>query len=62
MDENEEKKKTGYELGQDIYDLSVEDIGEAIELLQEEVRRLEAARAEKSSHLAAAEALFGKKS
>lgn len=45
-------------VGQDISRLSVAELAERIALLRQEVVRLEAAMAEKSAHLGAADQLF----
>jgi len=59
MDEEEQRKiQKSYELGQDLSLLSVTETDEIIEVLKQEIVRLEESRAEKSAHLSAAEALF----
>lgn len=58
MDEELPKKATGYEIGQDLALLSIEEIEETIGELKLEIERLEAAAREKSGHMSAAEALF----
>ncbi|MEM7068506.1 MAG: DUF1192 domain-containing protein [Pseudomonadota bacterium] len=59
MDENDEiSKQPDYEIGQDLSQLSVEELDETIGLLKEEITRLTEARDSKSAHLNAAEALF----
>ena len=61
MEEEELKKKqAGYKLGQDLSELSVDEIDEMTIILKNEVERLKQARQSKSSHLSAAEALFRK--
>lgn len=58
-DENDIRKKhASYEIGQILDELSVEEITEVVELLKQEIERLETAKASKSAHLSAAEALF----
>jgi uncharacterized small protein (DUF1192 family) len=63
MIEEEESpaKKTAFVLGQPLDLLSVEEIDDTIVLLQSEIERLGAARAAKTSHLDAANALFSKR-
>ncbi|MCB1414920.1 MAG: DUF1192 domain-containing protein [Nitratireductor sp.] len=60
FDEEEAKKPAAYVIGQNLEDMSVEEIAATIEALQAEISRLEAARKAKSDHLSAAEALFAK--
>ena len=57
-DEEIRKKQEAYTLGQDLSLMSVEEIGEMIEILKQEIARLESAGKSKSDHLSAAEALF----
>ena len=57
-DEEKAKKRADYELGQDLSDMSVDELSDMIVLMKEEITRLEAAKAQKSDHLSAAEALF----
>ena len=59
MDENDEiKKQPDFAIGQDLSQLSVEELDETIGLLKEEISRLTEARNAKSAHMSAAEALF----
>ena len=60
MDEDEEKarKIARYVIGQDVGDLSIDEIGETISALQDEIARLTESKAEKSAHLSAAASLF----
>lgn len=60
MDEEEEKaqKLARYVIGQDLSLLSVEEVGEMITGLKQEIIRLEEAKTAKSEHLSAAQALF----
>lgn len=60
FDEEEEKKKPAYAIGQNLEDMSVEEITATIEILEAEIARLNAAHEAKSDHLSAAEALFSK--
>lgn len=52
------RPRRAYEIGQPLDLLSVHEIDETIATLREEILRLEAARAAKSSASAAAEAFF----
>ena len=52
------KKKTTHEIGQDLSLLSIGELTERITLLQEEIARLEAARASKSATRTAADQFF----
>ena len=58
LDDLEPKKKKAYELGQDLSKLSVGELAALVETLQEEIARVEAARAAKQSSLSAADAVF----
>ena len=60
MDEDEERarKISRYVIGQDLDDLSIEEIGETITALQDEIARLTESQAEKTAHLSAAASLF----
>lgn len=57
-DEENPSKPVTFELGQDISDMSVDELRETADLLRTEIARLEDAAASKSAHLSAAEALF----
>lgn len=61
MDEEEVKKPVSYKIGQNLEDLSVDEIVKVIENLKKEISRLEATQKAKSDHLNAAQALFSKK-
>jgi uncharacterized small protein (DUF1192 family) len=52
------KKKLSHEIGQDLALLSVEELSERIQLLRDEIARLEAARAQKQASRAAADQFF----
>jgi uncharacterized small protein (DUF1192 family) len=52
------KKKTVHEIGQDLSLLSISELAERIALLQEEIARLEAAKASKSATRSAADQFF----
>ena len=58
FDEERPQKKTAHEIGQDLSLLSVGELKERIELLKNEIARLEAESAKKASGRAAAEGLF----
>ena len=53
--------KPGYQIGQKLDSMSVEEIEQTIKRLKEEIARLESARTQKAGHLEAAESLFAKK-
>lgn len=59
MEDETPKKTDGYQIGQNIDLLSVEEIEEVISSLTAEITRLEAAKSAKETHLQAAESLFG---
>ena len=52
------KKKPAHEIGQPLEALSLHELEERIELLREEIARLEVARAAKQASAAAAAAFF----
>ncbi len=52
------KKKPAHEIGQPLDALSVHELDERIELLREEIARLETAKTAKSASAAAAAAFF----
>lgn len=58
---NDDNKRISYTLGQDLDELSVEEIEDTTTLLKDEIKRLDTAKTAKSKHLSAAEALFNKK-
>ncbi len=57
-DDDRPKKKIAHEIGQDLSLLSVDEITARIGLLQEEIKRLEAAKAQKHAKRAAADQFF----
>ncbi len=57
-DENLPKKKITHEIGQDLSLLSVFELKERIEILREEIARLEAAAQSKAAAKGAADAFF----
>ncbi|AZO60884.1 MAG: DUF1192 domain-containing protein [Mesorhizobium sp.] len=58
FDDEPRKKPRPHEIGQDLSLLSVDDLSERIDLLREEIARLEAERAARGATKSAAEALF----
>ena len=58
FDDEPRKKPKPHEIGQDLSLLSVGELGERIDLLRSEIRRLEAELAAKGATKSAAEALF----
>lgn len=57
-DDDRPKKKIAHEIGQDLSLLSVEELGQRVALLHEEISRLEADMAQKRSKRAAADQFF----
>jgi len=60
MDEDEIKAKriAQYAIGQDLSDLSIEEVSETIEALQAEIKRLQKIKIEKNEHIVTAAKLF----
>lgn len=60
MDEDEKKAKriAQYAIGQDLSDLSIEEVGETIEALETEIKRLKQIKIEKNESIAAAAKFF----
>ena len=58
FEEEPRKKKLFHEIGQDLATLSVGELAERIDLLREEISRLETEKAAKSTTRSAADALF----
>ena len=56
------KKALPYQIGQKLEEMSISDLAETITILEDEITRLRTARDQKSKHLDAAAALFGRKS
>jgi uncharacterized small protein (DUF1192 family) len=54
------KKKLAHEIGQELALLSVEELGERIALLKDEIARLETARAKKQASRSVADQFFKK--
>ena len=59
-DDNLPRRKIAHEIGQDLSTLSVDELGERIGLLEDEIARLEAAVAKKQASLSAADLFFKK--
>jgi uncharacterized small protein (DUF1192 family) len=57
-DDDRPKKKVAHEIGQDLSLLSVDELGQRVQLMQDEIRRLEADMAQKRSKRAAADQIF----
>ena len=60
FDDNEPRPKAQIVLGEDLYDLSIDELSERIERLRAEISRVEAALAQKRKGLDTAAAIFGK--
>jgi len=61
FDSSEEQRPSRlvrHEIGQDLSTLSIDEIGERIDLLNAEIARLETARGAKNSSMKAADAFF----
>lgn len=58
MDEDAANKPVSYAIGQDLADVSVDELERLIDSLRGEIARLEAEMADKSKSLSAADALF----
>ncbi|MEM7289624.1 MAG: DUF1192 domain-containing protein [Pseudomonadota bacterium] len=58
LEEEQTKKKSQFEVGMDLSDLSVDELHEMAEILRQEISRLNLAAKEKADHLSAADALF----
>ena len=57
-DDDRPKKKIAHEIGQDLGLLSVEDLTLRVQLMQDEIKRLEADMAQKRAKRAAADQFF----
>jgi uncharacterized small protein (DUF1192 family) len=57
-DDDRPKKKIAHEIGQDLSLLSVEELGLRVQLMRDEIARLEADMAQKRSKRAAADQFF----
>jgi uncharacterized small protein (DUF1192 family) len=62
MDEDKKlaKRMSQYSIGQDLSEFSIDELSVTISALENEIKRLQATKAEKSNHLSAAEAFFKK--
>jgi uncharacterized small protein (DUF1192 family) len=58
MDDDRPKKKLSHEIGQDLTLLSVEELAARVELLHDEINRLEAEMAQKRASRSAADQFF----
>jgi uncharacterized small protein (DUF1192 family) len=59
-DDDRPKKKISHEIGQELALLSVEELGERIGLLKDEIARLEQAKAKKQASRSVADQFFKK--
>ncbi len=59
-DEERAKRISQIVIGEDLSELSVDELTERIDTLKQEIARIETAMGAKQSHLSAAEALFSK--
>ena len=59
-DDDRPKKKITHEIGQDLSLLSVEELGHRVQLLHDEISRIEVDMAQKRSKRAAADQFFKK--
>ena len=59
--DDEPRRKTSHDIGQDLSALSIEELEERILLLRNEIERLDAAKARKAASMTAADAFFTKK-
>lgn len=57
-DDDRPKKKIAHEIGQDLSLLSVEELQARVQLMQDEIKRLEADMAQKRAKRAAADQFF----
>ena len=57
-DDDRPKKKVAHEIGQDLSLLSVEELGSRVQLMRDEIARLEADMAQKRAKRSAADAFF----
>jgi uncharacterized small protein (DUF1192 family) len=57
-DDDRPKKKLAHEVGQDLGLLSVEELGERVQLLRDEIARLEADMVQKRAKRSAADQFF----
>jgi uncharacterized small protein (DUF1192 family) len=57
-DDDRPKKKVAHEIGQELSLLSVEELGQRVQLMRDEIGRLEADMASKRAKRSAADAFF----
>jgi uncharacterized small protein (DUF1192 family) len=57
-DDDKPKKKVTHEIGQDLTLLSVEELGARVQLLHDEIKRIEADMSQKRASRAAADQFF----
>jgi uncharacterized small protein (DUF1192 family) len=57
-DDDKPKKKISHEIGQDLTLLSVEELGARVQVLHDEIKRLEADMAQKRASRSAADQFF----
>ena len=60
FDDEPQKKPVSHEVGQDLSVLSIEELEKRVELLKEEIARLEDASAAKRASMSSAESFFKK--
>lgn len=60
FDDEPQKKPVSHEVGQDLSALSIEELEKRVELLKEEINRLEDASATKRASMSSAESFFKK--
>lgn len=62
MDDNDVRQsETKFEIGEDLYGVSVSELKERVQVLREEITRIEAELTKKSKDLSAADLLFAPK-
>jgi uncharacterized small protein (DUF1192 family) len=59
-DDDQPKRKSAHEIGQDLASLSLDELAERITLLRDEITRIEAAIRAKRAGAAAADAFFNR--
>lgn len=58
IEEDSPKRKISHEIGQDLSNLSIEELSGRMELMKAEILRLETARSAKQAQLQAAQSMF----
>jgi len=62
MDDNDVRQsETKFDIGEDLYGVSVDELKERVQVLREEITRIEAELTKKSKDLSAADLLFAPK-